>query len=42
MAQFHLHIVTNLATIVTIDENGQVEVLISKGVVPTEGELGER
>ena len=42
MAELHLHVVTNLAAVVTIDEDGQVEVLISKGVVPTEGELGER
>ena len=42
MAELHLRVVTNLAAVVTIDEDGQVEVLISKGVVPTEGELGER
>ena len=42
MGQLHLHIVTYLVAHASVDEDVQVEVLIDKCVVPTEGELRQR
>ena len=39
MSQLHLHVVTYLVAYRTVDKEAQVEVLVTEGVVPTEGEL---
>ena len=40
VGELHLHVVTHLVADRTVHEDGQVEVLVGEGVVPTEGPLG--
>ena len=42
MRELHLHVVEHLVAIRAVDEDAQVEVLVTEGVGPTEGELGQR
>ena len=42
MRELHLHVVEHLVAIGAVDEDAQVEVLVTEGVGPAEGELRKR